>query len=67
VGWTYDTNTYRHETIEALARAFADSLRELISICLLPDVGGYTPSDFPDAGLDQDELEGILAEIGIDQ
>jgi amino acid adenylation domain-containing protein/non-ribosomal peptide synthase protein (TIGR01720 family) len=67
VGWTYDTNTYRHETIEALARAFADSLRELISICLLPDAGGYTPSDFPDAGLDQDELEGILAEIGIDQ
>jgi microcystin synthetase protein McyA len=35
----------------------------LIEHCLSPDAGGYTPSDFPVAQLNQQELDDILAEI----
>ena len=36
-------------------------MRELIAHCLSPDAGGFTPSDFPLAGLDARELGLLLA------
>jgi hypothetical protein len=36
----------------------------LIAHCLSPEAGGYTPSDFPDIDLSQDELDKLLTKIG---
>ncbi|MCP4656935.1 MAG: non-ribosomal peptide synthetase, partial [bacterium] len=62
--WTYSENLHRRATIEALAAGFLETLRGLIRHCLSPGVGGLTPSDFPEAGLDQARIDQLLAELG---
>lgn len=64
LNWTYSQNIHRAATIESLAEKFIDTLRSLISHCQAPDVGGYTPSDFPEAQLNQTELDKLLSKIG---
>ncbi|MEL6334925.1 MAG: condensation domain-containing protein, partial [Cyanobacteria bacterium J06626_26] len=51
---------YPSSTIETLAQQFLENLRSLITHCLSPDAGGYTPSDFPLAQLNQDSLERLM-------
>ena len=64
LSWTYSKNLYQKATVEYLAQSYLEVLRELIVHCQSPDAGGYTPSDFPDVDLNQEELENVLAEIG---
>ncbi|MFN2416205.1 MAG: amino acid adenylation domain-containing protein [Pyrinomonadaceae bacterium] len=64
VFWTYSRNLHERATVERLARAYVGALRDLVAHCLSPGVGGYTPSDFPEAGLSQQELDALLAEVG---
>ncbi|MCP4658512.1 MAG: hypothetical protein GY856_24125, partial [bacterium] len=47
-----------------MATGFVEALRGLIRHCQLPGVGGLTPSDFPEAGLDQARIDQLLAELG---
>jgi non-ribosomal peptide synthase protein (TIGR01720 family) len=61
--WTFSENLHERATIERLADEYLDALRVLIAHCTSPDAGGYTPSDFPEAGLSQQELDALLAEI----
>ena len=61
--WTYSENLHEHATIERLAHEYLEALRAIVSHCTSPDAGGYTPSDFPEAGLSQQELDALLAEI----
>ncbi|MEO1509325.1 MAG: amino acid adenylation domain-containing protein [Cyanobacteria bacterium J06633_23] len=58
--WTYSESLYPSSTIETLAQQFLENLRSLITHCLSPDAGGYTPSDFPLAQLNQDSLERLM-------
>jgi len=58
--WTYSENIHRHETIENLALSYVQALRELIAHCQQPEVGGYTPSDFPLVSLSQRQLDTLL-------
>jgi len=62
--WTYSQNIHRAATIAYLAQKLLDTLRSLIVHCQSPDVGGYTPSDFPEAQLSQAELDNLLGKIG---
>ncbi|MCP4658225.1 MAG: AMP-binding protein, partial [bacterium] len=62
--WTYSENLHRRATIEALAAGFLEALRGLIRHCLSPGVGGLTPSDFPETGLDQARIDQLVAELG---
>ncbi|MGK0190380.1 MAG: non-ribosomal peptide synthase protein (TIGR01720 family), partial [Verrucomicrobiales bacterium] len=62
--WTYNTRAHSTETIEKLGTAFFEILSNVISHCLATGSGGYTPSDFPDADLDQDDLDRFLDSIG---
>ncbi|MCP4657952.1 MAG: non-ribosomal peptide synthetase, partial [bacterium] len=62
--WTYSENLHRRATIEILATGFLEALRGLIRHCLSPDAGGLTPSDFPEVGLRQRDLDQLLAQIG---
>jgi microcystin synthetase protein McyA len=63
VNWTYSDLIYERSTVEYLGRSYKEALLKLIEHCLSPDAGGYTPSDFPVAHLNQQELDDILAEI----
>ena len=59
--WTYSENRHRRATVEGLARRFVAALRKLAEHCLSPDAGGWTPSDFPLANLDQPALDRLTA------
>ncbi len=59
--WTYSENLHRRATIERLAQDFVEALRRLIAHCQSPEVGGYTPSDFPLANVSQRQLDGLIA------
>jgi len=55
--WSFSRNLHRRETVERLASALLDQLERLIEHCLTAEAGGFSPSDFPLAGLDQDALD----------
>ncbi|MEG4574238.1 amino acid adenylation domain-containing protein [Microcoleus sp. N3A4] len=60
VDWSYSENFHKSATIERLAQQYIEALKTLIVHCQSPDVGGYTPSDFPLAKLDQQQLDNLL-------
>jgi len=59
--WTYSERIHLPATVEALAARWTDEVRALIERCREPEAAGYTPSDFPEAELSQDELDDLLA------
>jgi len=61
--WTYSRALHCPERIERLAEGYQQALRALISHCLSPEAGGYTPSDFPQAKLSQKDLDLVISEI----
>jgi amino acid adenylation domain-containing protein/non-ribosomal peptide synthase protein (TIGR01720 family) len=61
--WEFSTNTHLRATIASLAQDFISELRALITHCQSPKAGGYTPSDFPAMGFDQQELDDLIAKI----
>jgi amino acid adenylation domain-containing protein/non-ribosomal peptide synthase protein (TIGR01720 family) len=63
LAWTYSRNRHQRATIEQLAESFALSLRDLIAHCQSPAAPVYTPSDFPEAGLEAAELAAVLGEL----
>jgi microcystin synthetase protein McyA len=62
--FTYSDAQFAAETIEMLADLFIESLRELIQHCLSPEAGGYSASDFADAGLTDEGVQDLLLELG---
>jgi amino acid adenylation domain-containing protein/non-ribosomal peptide synthase protein (TIGR01720 family) len=67
VAYSYSEALHEQATIEALASSFIEALQELITSCLADGAGGYTPSDFPLAQLDQKQLDSLLGrERGIE-
>ncbi|MEO8429888.1 MAG: amino acid adenylation domain-containing protein [Acidobacteriota bacterium] len=61
--WTFDTRRFSVSTVRSVAESFRSSLRGLIHHCRSPHAGGFTPSDFPEAGLSQDELDRLIAKL----
>ncbi|MEU9885449.1 amino acid adenylation domain-containing protein [Sphaerisporangium sp. NPDC051011] len=59
--WTYSADLHREETVMRLAEGFIAALRQIIEHCSAPDAGGFTPSDFPLASLDQAAVDRITA------
>jgi non-ribosomal peptide synthase protein (TIGR01720 family) len=64
MGFYYGTAVYERATVERLAEAYAAALRAIIAHCRNPQAGGFTPSDFPEAGLDQSALDALMARLG---
>ena len=72
VVWTFGERLHRRETVERLAAAHLDALRRLAgparaaAHAAVPAAAGagYTPMDFPDVELDQEQLDLILRQIG---
>jgi amino acid adenylation domain-containing protein/non-ribosomal peptide synthase protein (TIGR01720 family) len=63
VSWTYSEEVHRRETVQTLADSFISALRLLIQHCQSRETASYTPSDFPEADLSQEELDTLLAQL----
>jgi fengycin family lipopeptide synthetase B len=63
VVWNYSENVHRQSTIEGLSQNYIEALRSLIAHCQSPEAGGYTPSDFSMAELDQEGLDQAFADV----
>lgn len=61
--FVYSTNFHKKETIELFSNLYKDSLNNLIAHCTEDDTGGVTPSDFSSSGLNQQELDNLLANL----
>jgi amino acid adenylation domain-containing protein/non-ribosomal peptide synthase protein (TIGR01720 family) len=61
--WTFSESVHQRTTIENVALQFIEELKSLILHCLSPEAGAYTPSDFPQAKLDDEKLNGILEAV----
>jgi len=65
VHWSYSHQRHKLETVECWANNYLSQISSLIEHCLSADTNrGYTPTDFPQMGLDQGELDDLLANIG---
>lgn len=62
--WTYSANLHRRITVERWAGEFQEALRGIITLCKSPAAGGFTPSDFPLANLNQKQLNKVLNKVG---
>ncbi|NJR62069.1 MAG: amino acid adenylation domain-containing protein [Cyanobacteria bacterium CRU_2_1] len=63
LSWSYSHKQYHRSTIVHLTATFHSVLLQLIEHCQSPDTGGYTPSDFALAELDQRQLDAVLATV----
>ncbi|HEY9653442.1 MAG TPA: condensation domain-containing protein, partial [Coleofasciculaceae cyanobacterium] len=61
--WTYSKQIHQRSTIERLAQEFVEALRSLITHCQSSEAGGYTPSDFQKAKVNQKDLDRLFAQI----
>ncbi|TRX76806.1 non-ribosomal peptide synthetase [Pseudomonas mangiferae] len=57
--WTFSGDMYREATIQTLLDAYRDELLAVIEHCAAGGPRGATPSDFPLAGLSQDQLDSL--------
>ncbi|HEV2733950.1 MAG TPA: amino acid adenylation domain-containing protein, partial [Longimicrobiaceae bacterium] len=57
LAWRYGESLHLRSTVERLAASHLDALRGLVEHCRAPEAGGYTPSDFPRARLNQKDLD----------
>jgi non-ribosomal peptide synthase protein (TIGR01720 family) len=62
--WTYSKALHCRRTIETLADSYLSALRELIEHCRSNESGGFTPSDFPEARVNQEDLDKLMARVG---
>jgi len=60
IDWTYNSHVHTRATVEKLAQSYIQAIRSIIEHCQLKENRGYTPSDFPDAQLNQLELDELL-------
>ncbi len=65
--WLYSDDVHRPETIERLVTRYSEHLAALIDHCESSEAGGFTVSDFPDAALDQDDLDNLFDSFAPDQ
>jgi amino acid adenylation domain-containing protein/non-ribosomal peptide synthase protein (TIGR01720 family) len=63
ITFAYSAAHYTVASIERLADDTIERLRTLISHCVQAGDGGYTPSDFPESGLDQGQLDTLLSAL----
>ncbi|ACB52398.1 peptide synthetase [Crocosphaera subtropica ATCC 51142] len=60
---TYSQQIHRRETIEGLGKKVLSTLEAFIVHCQSSKTGGYTPSDFASANLDQKQLDQFLGKL----
>ncbi|HVR97734.1 MAG TPA: hypothetical protein VMW27_14030, partial [Thermoanaerobaculia bacterium] len=66
IDWLYDEGAHRPEAVRALVEAAIAALRAWTDQRPVAGMGKLTPSEFPAAGLTQEALDDLLAELTID-
>jgi non-ribosomal peptide synthase protein (TIGR01720 family) len=61
--WTFSENLHRRSTVTHLAERVASELRSLIAAVQTSATNKYSATDFPGAGLSQEELDSFIASI----
>ncbi|WP_259765174.1 condensation domain-containing protein, partial [Pseudomonas protegens] len=57
LSWTFSQQMFDTATVQRLADDYAEELKALVAHCCAPEQAGATPSDFPLAGLNQQQLD----------
>jgi microcystin synthetase protein McyA len=65
ISLTYSRQVHRRETANTVAEACVEELRALIAHCQSAQQISYTPSDFPDAELSQQELDELITSLTV--
>ena len=60
VNWSFPKDLYNENTAQTLANTFNKNAEALIDYCKTQGGINYTPSDFPEADLNQDDLDNLL-------
>lgn len=63
VDWHFSTLHDDRPAVEERAAAYLEQLRSIVTHSLADGTGSFTPSDFPAAGLNQDELDAFLDDL----
>lgn len=63
VGLTYSENVHAHRTIEQVLACYIEKLRAIIHACPSSGKESFTPSDFPEAALSQQQLDSLMAKL----
>jgi non-ribosomal peptide synthase protein (TIGR01720 family) len=61
--FSYSINLLETYSVERFADLYFENLRQLIDHCLSPQAGGFTASDFPLAGIDQNQLDKLISKV----
>ena len=61
--FSYSDQFHKPETIQNLIELFKNSLHQVIEHCSLRETSEYSPSDFPEVELNQDDLDNLLNQI----
>jgi amino acid adenylation domain-containing protein/non-ribosomal peptide synthase protein (TIGR01720 family) len=67
IHWEFSRNHHRRATIERVAADYMSRLEELIKHCRSPKQARFTPSDFAQAGINQKELDKLVAAVAQSQ
>ncbi|GER91651.1 hypothetical protein KDW_58130 [Dictyobacter vulcani] len=66
ISWEFNPAIHKRTTIQSLASEYIQALQDLAALAHAPQTDLiYTPSDFPDLAVDQDELDFLLSEIDL--
>ena len=63
VNWSFTKDMYKEETAKMVADKFIQNLKTTIEYCTTQNDISYTPSDFPEANLNQDDLDNLLSQF----
>ncbi|WP_034045167.1 non-ribosomal peptide synthetase [Wocania ichthyoenteri] len=59
----YSSQVHKTETIKAFIDNFNESLKSIVAHCINAETVKYTPSDFEDVDLDQEDLDNLLNDL----
>lgn len=60
INWSYVKDLYEQANFLKLVNAYEANLKALIAYCNQKENGSYTPSDFPESGLNQEDLDNLM-------
>jgi non-ribosomal peptide synthase protein (TIGR01720 family) len=62
--WIFDEQEHSSSAVRKLSEVFCGNLQDLIRHCTSSNGNAYSPSDFPDAEVNQEELDKFLDLLG---
>jgi amino acid adenylation domain-containing protein/non-ribosomal peptide synthase protein (TIGR01720 family) len=65
IDWRYAEAVFQKEEMEFLGKKYLTAIREVINFCLNEEEETFTPSDFSEVDLSQDDLANLLDQIDL--